>query len=99
MYEPAHDPTKVPQEYVPKKVIIEKVTRPSEESPLFIIRLDADGEKYEFAADIWMTLDRDYVVQLIEYWKNIVIPYRRVVKSMTREQVEAHAKSLEGIEV
>jgi len=94
-----HDPRKAPREYRPSKVRVKKVERPDPQSPIAVIVLDVDGEEYNFAIGIWELLDEEYIAKMLNYWKNVVIPYRRKAAKMEGEKLEQYLKTLEGMEV
>ena len=87
---------------VPRRVRIKhvNVANASEKGQKILrIVLDADGEEYEFAMDLWDALDLNKVREILLHWKNTVIPKKRQARKMTDTDIATFIESLKGLEV
>jgi acetolactate synthase small subunit len=90
-----------------KKLVVKDIT-PSQISTreLFIVKLDADGEEYEFAIDLWELvdpntgkLDINQLRSILDKWRNEIIPKRRLAKKLNDLEVQQFIRNVVGKEV
>ena len=85
------------QELKPEKVRVKRVERISPNHLLIV--LDADGEEYSFAIDLWEALDIERVKGYIRHWKETVIPLRRLARRLGEKEVEKLISEIQGVEI
>jgi hypothetical protein len=90
-----------------KKLVVKNIV-PSQISPkeLLIIKLDADGEEYEFAVNTWELidpatgkLDINQLRSILDRWRNEIIPKRRLAKKLNDLEVQQFIRNIVGKEV
>jgi hypothetical protein len=90
-----------------KKLVVKNIA-PSQLAPkeLLIIKLDADGEEYEFAIDLWELvdpntgkLDINQLRSILDRWRNEVIPKRRLAKKLSDLELFQFIRNIVGKEV
>jgi len=90
-----------------KKLVVKNIV-PSQLAPkeLLIVKLDADGEEYEFAVSTWELIDPDtgkldinQLRSILDRWRNEIIPRRRLAKKLNDLELFQFIRSVVGKEI
>jgi phage terminase large subunit-like protein len=90
-----------------KKLVVKSIV-PSQISPkeLLIVKLDADGEEYEFAISLWELvnpntgkLDINQLKSILDRWRNEIIPKRRLAKKLNDLEIYQFIRDIAGKEI
>jgi hypothetical protein len=90
-----------------KKLVVKNIV-PSQLAPKeqLIVKLDADGEEYEFAVNTWELidpatgkLDINQLRNILDRWRNEIIPKRRLAKRLNDSELYQFIRNTAGKEI
>jgi len=90
-----------------KRLVVKNIV-PSQLAPkeLLIVKLDADGEEYEFAVNTWELinpatgkLDINQLRSILDRWRNEIIPRRRLARKLSDSELSQFIRDTVGKEI